>query len=79
MCEPRSVRTCCHESSHDAATDPHLRPFRTVSEKLSEKWFEQSFERELAGIPTSDGAKNHSLGAPKDLPISALGTFQTVS
>jgi hypothetical protein len=48
-------------------------------EKLSEKWFEQSFDRELAGIRTSDGAKTRSLGGPKDLAISALGTFQTDS
>jgi hypothetical protein len=25
-------RSCCHESPHDAATDPHVRPFHTVSE-----------------------------------------------
>src|SRR5215216_2124032 len=31
MCERRSVRICCHESPHDAAADPHLRPFHTVS------------------------------------------------
>jgi hypothetical protein len=48
-------------------------------EKLSEKWYEQSFDRELASIRTSDGAKTRSLGGPKDLAISALGTFQTVS
>jgi hypothetical protein len=47
--------------------------------KLSEKWFEQSFDRELAGIRTSDGAKPRSLGGPKDLAISALRSFQTVS
>ena len=47
--------------------------------KLSEKWFEQSFDRGLAGIRTSDGAKTRSLGGPKDLAINALGTFQTVS
>src|SRR5215218_8365778 len=31
MCERRSVRICCHESPHDEATDPHVRPFHTVS------------------------------------------------
>src|SRR5215211_5699219 len=37
MCEQRSVGICCHESPHDEAIDPPLRPFHTVSEgKFSE-------------------------------------------
>ena len=33
MCERRSVRICCHDSPHDEAVDPRLRPFHTVSEE----------------------------------------------
>jgi hypothetical protein len=47
--------------------------------KLSEKWFEQSYDRELAGIRTSDIPKTRGSGGPKDHTIAALGTFQTVS
>src|SRR5215210_4192475 len=32
MCERRSVGICCHDSPHDEAPCPHLRPFHTVSE-----------------------------------------------
>ena len=31
MCERRSVGICCHDSPHDEAPCPHLRPFHTVS------------------------------------------------
>ena len=31
ICERRSVRICCHDSPHDEAPCPHLRPFHTVS------------------------------------------------
>src|SRR5215207_10365403 len=31
MCEWRSVRVRCHDSPHDEAPYPHLRPFHTVS------------------------------------------------
>jgi hypothetical protein len=33
MCERRSVRICCHDSPHDEAVDPRLRPFHTVSRR----------------------------------------------
>jgi hypothetical protein len=32
MCERGSVGICCHDSPHDEAVDPLLRPFHTVSE-----------------------------------------------
>src|SRR5215218_9613784 len=32
MCERRVVSICCHDSPHDEAVDPRLRPFHTVSE-----------------------------------------------
>src|SRR5215217_8294769 len=37
MCERRSVRISCDESSHAEAVEPPLRPFHTVSERLYEK------------------------------------------
>ena len=49
------------------------------AKKPSEKWFEQSYDRELAGIRTSDIPKTRGSGGPKDHTIAALGTFQTVS
>jgi len=83
----RGGRKGCYErSAEDSHSGAAFREHPTseasfrerLFEKLSEKWFEQSFDRELAGIRTSDGAKTRSLGGPKDLAISALGTFQTV-
>src|SRR5215213_11308393 len=32
MCERRVVSICCHDSPHDEAVDPPVRPFHTVSE-----------------------------------------------
>jgi hypothetical protein len=35
VCERRGVGICCHDSPHDEAPCPHLRPFHTVSPRTS--------------------------------------------
>src|SRR5215216_666527 len=49
MCERRSVCICCHDSPHDEAIDPRLRPFHTVSERK----FSETCTAVVRGLPDS--------------------------
>src|SRR5215208_1415213 len=56
MCEQRSVRICWHDSPHDEAIDPPLRPFHTVSRKGNSA----KFASKILNIrPYRGGAKPH--------------------
>src|SRR5215216_358719 len=66
MCEWRSVRVRCHESPHGEAVSSHLRLFHTVSEKLSEKGYEQGFKGSFGRYEEAEmgqkGASRRSVG-----------------
>src|SRR5215208_4453724 len=53
MCEQRSVRICWHDSPHDEAIDPPLRPFHTASRKgNSQKFTFTGFSEDEMRRPT---------------------------
>src|SRR5215207_3482693 len=56
VCERRGVGVRCHDSPHDEAARPHLRPFHTVSEGVFSEVRRSKLGRSGRGLGTWTGA-----------------------